>query len=346
MAPVPHIEVQKSEGLMWHNPAGLDRHARRAPCRTWPGRGTRMPPIGVGAVLLAGLLTGYLSVARAQDIEPRAYANAPIGVNFLIGGYAFTRGALATDTAVPVTDARFTTSNALLGYVRVLDLWGQSAKFDVVVPYSWLSGSANYRGESFERLVDGFGDPRFRLSVNLYGAPALTLKEFSKYHQDLIVGASLQVSAPLGQYDNSRVVNLGTNRWFVKPEIGVSQALGPWTLELAGAATLFTDNPDFFNGRTRSQEPLYSLQGHLIYAFRSGIWASFDATYFTGGRTTLEDVLNNDLQRNWRLGTSLSLPLDRLNSIKLYASSGVDARTGNNFDLLGISWQYRWGGGL
>ncbi|MFZ1576122.1 MAG: transporter [Chromatiaceae bacterium] len=305
-----------------------------------------MPPLCARAALLAGLCMGLLSGARAQDIEPRAFANAPIGVNFLIGGYAFTRGALATDTAVPVSDARFTTSNAVLGYVRVLDLGGQSAKFDVMVPYSWLSGSAELEGEPLERVVDGFGDPRFRLSVNLYGAPALTLKEFAKYQQDLIVGASLQVSAPLGQYDNSRVVNLGTNRWFFKPEIGVSKALGPWTLELAGAITLFTDNPDFFKDRTRSQEPLYSLQGHLIYAFRSGIWASFDATYFTGGRTTLGDRLNDDLQRNWRLGTSLSLPLDIRNSIKLYASSGVSARTGNNFDLLGIAWQYRWGGGL
>lgn len=297
-------------------------------------------------ILVTFLFIGQVTTAQAQDIEPRAFANAPIGVNFLIGGYAFTRGALATDTAVPVTDAQFTTSNAVLGYVRVLDLGGQSAKFDVIVPYSWLSGSANYAGEPLERVVDGFGDPRFRLSVNLYGAPALTLKEFSKYKQDLIVGASLQVSAPLGQYDNSRVANIGTNRWFFKPEIGVSKALGPWTLELAGAVTLFTDNPDFFNGRTRSQDPLYSIQGHVIHAFPAGIWASLDATYFTGGSTRVDGIPKDDRQRNWRLGGTLALPVNSRNSVKLYASSGVSARTGNNYDLLGIAWQYRWGGGL
>lgn len=329
-----------------HDADRLGRRARLTRGPGWRPGLSGMHRLGVRVALLVGLGLGPLSGPRAQDIEPRAYANAPIGINFLIGGYAWTRGALATDTAAPVTAAQFTTSSAALGYVRVLDLGGQSAKFDVILPYTWLSGSAEYAGEPIERRVDGLGDPRLRLSVNLYGAPALTLKEFAKYHQDLIVGASLQVSVPLGQYDNSRVVNLGTNRWFFKPEIGVSKALGPWTLELAGAVTLFTDNPDFFNGRTRSQEPLYSLQGHLIYAFRSGIWSSFDATYFTGGRSTLEDRLNDDLQRNWRLGASLSLPLDIRNSIKLYASSGVAARTGNNFDLLGIAWQYRWGGGL
>ena len=197
-----------------------------------------------------------------------------------------------------------------------------------------------------QRDVSGFADPTFRLSVNLYGAPALSLKEFAGYKQDLIVGASLLVSAPLGQYDDTKVVNLGTNRWSFKPEVGVSKALGRWTLEATAAVTLFTDNNDFFNGNTRSQDPLYSLQGHVIYSFRSGIWGSLDATYFTGGRTTLNGTLNNDLQQNWRVGGTLAFPVDAYNSIKLYASSGVSARTGNNYDLIGIAWQYRWGAGL
>ncbi len=186
----------------------------------------------------------------------------------------------------------------------------------------------------------------FKLSVNLYGAPALTLKEFAGYEQDLIVGASLRVTAPLGQYDHTKLVNLGTNRWSFKPEVGVSKALGRWTLEATAAVTLFTDNKDFLRGNTRSQDPLYSLEGHVIYEFGSGIWGSLDATYFTGGRTTLNGTLGNDLQRNWRVGGTLAFPLDAYNSIKLYASSGVSARTGNNFDLVGIAWQYRWGAGL
>jgi hypothetical protein len=184
------------------------------------------------------------------------------------------------------------------------------------------------------------------VSVNLYGAPALTLKEFANYEQDLIVGASLRVTAPLGQYDSTKLVNIGTNRWSFKPEVGVSKALGPWTLEATAAATLYTDNKDFFGGNTRSQDPLYSLEGHVIHSFHSGIWGSLDATYFTGGRTTLNGTRNNDLQQNWRLGGTLAIPVNVYNSIKLYASSGVSARTGNNFDLAGIAWQYRWGGGL
>lgn len=298
------------------------------------------------AVAVTTLALGTLSSAHAQDIEPRAYSNAPVGVNFLVSGFAYTEGGLAFDSSVPVTNPELETSSAVIAYARVLDLWGKSAKFDVGIPYSDLSGTANYAGQPIEREVSGFGDPTFRLSVNLYGAPALSLKEFAGFEQHLIVGVSLRVFAPLGQYDDTKVVNLGTNRWSFKPEVGVSKALGRWTLEGTAAVTLFTDNEDFFNGSTRSQDPLYSFQGHAIYSYRSGIWGSLDATYFTGGRTTLDGTLNNDLQQNWRVGGTLAFPLGVRNSIKLYASSGVSARTGNDFDLLGIAWQYRWGAGL
>jgi len=293
----------------------------------------------------AGAFLVAASALHAQGIEPRAYSNAPVGVNFLIAGYAYTRGDLEFAT-LPITDANLHTSNAVVAYARAVDFWGKSGKVDVIAPYVWLSGSADYLGQTVERVVDGFADPAFRASINLYGAPAMSLAEFAGYRQDVIVGVSLQVTAPWGQYDRSRVVNIGTNRWSFKPQVGVSKAIGPWTLELTAAVTLFTDNRDFYGGNTRSQDPLYAVQGHAIYNFSSGIWGSLDATYFSGGRTTLNGTLGNDLQQNWRVGATLALPIDVRNSVKFYASSGVSARTGNNYDLLGVAWQYRWGGGL
>jgi len=284
--------------------------------------------------------------AHAQDIEPRSYSNAPVGVNFLIAGYAYTRGGVSFDPSLPITDDHLTTSSAVLAYARALDLWGKSGKFDAIVPYTWLSGSADYAGQALRRDVNGFNDPRFRLSMNFYGAPALTARDFKNYRQDVIVGASLQVSVPVGQYDSSRLINLGSNRWSFKPELGVSKAVGPWTLELAAAATFYTENRDFYGGSVRSQDPIYSAQTHAIYSFRSGAWASVDATYFGGGRTTVDGTLDTNLQQNWRFGATAAIPIDVRNSLKLYASSGVSARTGNNFDLVGIAWQYRWGGGL
>jgi hypothetical protein len=313
--------------------------------KTFRGRESELHPRYV-KVAAGGLAVGTLAVAQAQEIEPRAYSNAPLGVSFVIAGYAYTQGAVPFDASLPVKNAQLKTSSAVLAYARVFEIWGKSGKFDAIVPYSGLSGTAEVAGQPFERNVSGLADPRFRLSVNLYGAPALSLREFRNYQQDLIIGASLQVSAPAGQYDASRVVNIGTNRWSFRPEVGISQAVGPWTLEFQAAATLFTENRDFYGGHTRSQDPIYSLQGHAIYGFRSGVWASLDATYFAGGRTTLNGVRGDDLQQNWRVGGTLAFPVDLHHSIKLYASSGVSARTGNNYDLVGIAWQYRWGGGL
>ncbi len=177
--------------------------------------------------VFAAFVGGTPSLPQAQDIEPRAYSNAPVGVNFLISGYAYTRGGVAFDSALPVSNPELTTSSAVLAYGRVLDLWGQSAKFNVIVPVSDLNGTAEFAGTPLQREISGFADPLFKLSVNLYGAPALSLKEFAGFRQDLIVGASLRVSVPLGQYDDTRAVNLGANRWSFKAEVGASKALGP-----------------------------------------------------------------------------------------------------------------------
>ena len=286
------------------------------------------------------------SGAYAQDLEPRAYANTPVGLNFLIAGYGYASGGVATDPALPLQNAHIQTHGLVLAYARSLDVWGRSGKVDVVLPYAWLSGSADVAGQPRKREVSGFADPRLRFSVNLYGAPALSLQEFASYRQDLIIGASLQVSLPLGQYDHDKLVNIGTNRWSVKPELGISKAWGPLTLELATGVTLYTTNDDFFGGKRREQAPIYSVQGHLIYNFGAGVWAGVNGTYYTGGRTTIDGVQGNDLQRNTRLGLTLALPVNRHNSVKLYASTGVSTRTGSNFDAVGIAWQYRWGGGL
>ena len=297
----------------------------------------------VAALTACGFIA---TVSRAQDIEPRAYSNAPVGVNFLIAGYAYLQGGLSSDPSLPITDAALNAHNAVLTYTRVLDFWGKSGKFDFVLPYTWLSGSANFESQKLQRVVNGFADPLFRLSVNLHGAPALTLKEFASYEQDWIVGASVRVSAPFGQYDNSRVVNIGMNRWTIRPEAGVSKAVGPWTLEVTSGATVFTDNKDFFGGHTRLENLIYSSQGHVIYSFQSGRWLSIDTTYFAGGQSRLDGIPSNDRQQNWRAGGTFALPVDLHNSVKLYVSRGVSARTGNNWDVIGIAWQYRWGGGL
>lgn len=284
--------------------------------------------------------------ADAGEIEPRSFGNTPVGVNFLIVGYAHSEGGLSTAASSPIEDAELSIDTGVLAYARSLEVWGKPGKFDVIVPYSDLSGTAMVAGEQKERNVSGLNDPLLRFSVNFFGAPVLSVQEFAGWQQDLIIGASVQVSAPLGQYDRDKLVNLGNNRWSVKPDLGVSKAWGEFTLELSSGVIFFTDNDDYFGGRNLEQDPVSTTQLHAMYNFGRGIWAALSGTYDYGGRTAIDGVRSDDLQSNWRTGVTFGLPVNRNNSIKLYASTGVSTRTGSDYDLIGIAWQYRWGNGL
>jgi len=296
-------------------------------------------------IALFGLISMTSSV-HAQTLEPRAYANAPVGMNFLLVGYQNSTGALLFDPAIPITDANADIDMGFLAYVRTLDVAGKSAKAGVILPYASLYANGYLDGDFRTRETDGIADPALYFSMNFYGAPAVSLKDFKGYQQDTIIGFTLKLVPPLGVYESDKLINIGTNRWTLEPGLGISKALGKWTLEASVAADIYTDNTDFDNGKTREQDNIYSTQFHVIYSFPRNIWAAVSATYYTGGRTTIEGVSNDDLQQNWRTGFTLALPVNRYHSIKLFGSSGVSTRTGTNYDSLGIAWQYRWGGGL
>ena len=297
-----------------------------------------------GVALVAVLLVSAVT-AEAQELEPRAFANSPVGLNFLILGYGYTKGDVALDSSAPIEDGKITVNSVALAYARSLDVFGRTAKLDVVLPYAWLSGSATVAGKPETREVSGLGDPQARFSFLFYGAPALPLEEFVDYQPDLILGASFAVTAPLGQYDSDKAVNIGTNRWSFKPELGISKTWGPVTLELAPSATFYTDNDNFFRGHKLQRDPLYAVQGHVIYHTRHGLWAAIDATYYGGGRPTIDGVPGESLQ-DVRVGGTLAIPIDRHNSVKISASTGAYARVGGNFTTAVIAWQFRWGGGL
>jgi hypothetical protein len=297
-------------------------------------------------VLAALAALALAGTAPAQSLEPRAYANTPVGMNFALLGYAFANGDVAFDASLPLKNGKVELNGAFLAYARSLDFLGKSAKVDVELPWAYASGSAEFNGQQEGRRVNGLGDARARFSINLYGAPALSLEDFPSYDQDLIVGASLQVTAPIGQYDAERLLNVGSHRWAFKPELGISKNWSPFILEISASGTFYTDNRDFFGGHDRAQNPIGSAQGHAIYSFRSGIWGSIDFTYYAGGKTLIDGVANHGVLSNTRLGGTLAIPVNRWNSIKLFGSSGISARTGGKFDGIGIAWQVRWGGGL
>ena len=200
-----------------------------------------------------------------------------------------------------------------------------------------------YLGESAEADRFGLGDPRLRMAMNLYGAPSMTPKEFAAYQQRTFVGVSLTVAPPLGQYDSAKLINIGTHRWSIKPELGSRSALGRWVVEAMAGAWFFTENDDFFGGRTpragadRRDPGPPDVQ---VHAHACG-WPGMPTT-ITGGRTTIDGEENFDLQRNSRVGATFSSALGRGQAIRLSVSRGAFTTIGAAFTSIGASYSYAW----
>jgi len=257
--------------------------------------------------------------------------------------YSYESGGVSVDPSLPITNGSATVDVETIAYSRALKAWGQSGILNLVLPYAQVSANGDVFGQPRSRSISGPGDPALRASMNFYGAPALSQREFAAYQQQTIVGASLLITAPLGQYDPSKLVNIGTHRWSFKPELGLSVASGRhWTFEAEAGATVYTDSDNFLNGRTRSQDALYELQGHLIYNVKPGFWLSAGGTYYEGGRTSVNGKVDNNLEQNTRAGVTVSKSIDPHNSIKLNYSNGLTARVGTNFQVASILWQYAW----
>jgi hypothetical protein len=267
-------------------------------------------------------------------------------MNFLGLGLVVQSGDVATDPSTGLENAEVDVFTPVIAYARALDFGGRSGKVDVVAPYHCMEGSAEFSGRRFERDVCGSGDASVKVSINLVGAPAATLAELREYRQDLVFGVSLRLGVPLGDYDSDKLLNPGTSRWTVRPEAGLSKAVGNWTFESIVSATWYEENDDFFGGVRKKQEPIYALQGHAIYSFRTAAWIALDVNGYRGGRTEIDGRKGDDLQKNARWGLTLALPLNRKHSVKLAVSSGVVTRAGGDFETLTAVWQYRWGGGL
>lgn len=279
---------------------------------------------------------------NAQELEPRAYSPAPVGLNFLVLSYAYQFGEVLFDPALPFTDVDAKLNAAAIAYGRTFGLAGRSASALAAFPYVWGKVSGNVMEQRMGVTRSGNADSRYRLAVNILGGPALKPREFASRKQTTTIGASLTVIAPTGQYDPAKLVNIGSNRWAFKPEVGIARPIGNWSVEVYGGVWLFTDNNNFFGGQKREQAPMVSLQTHVSYTFKPRLWVAGDATFYTGGRTTLNDVVKADLQRNTRVGVTASFPLTKSTSLKAAWARGVITRIGGDFNIFGITWQYAW----
>jgi len=282
--------------------------------------------------------------AVAQDLVPRANWPTPNGTNVLVLAYQHSTGDIVTDASLPITGVDSSINYLQLSYQRTFSVSGRTATVQLSKPFSEGKTEGIVEGVRGLRKTSGMTDARIRFAINLRGAPAMDIAGFQALRADpgIIVGASLLVQAPTGEYEEDKIINLGTNRWSVKPAIGAIWPIGPRLLfELEIGVWFFSDNDEFL-GQTRKQDPVLSSEIHLVKRIRPGFWASLDANFYTGGRTNIGDVKQADLQRNSRVGATVVFPMKQRHAIRSSFSTGVATSSGGDFNMYTLSYLYAW----
>jgi hypothetical protein len=300
--------------------------------------------------LASALLFCALGEARGQDLAPRAYVITPVHWNAVTVTYGYYTGALEFDGAIPITGAVAHISVPTLTYYHSMRFFGRSANVLASLPYGVGNLYGDVQGAEGHLYRSGLLDSVYRFSVNLKGGPALSPLEFRKWHQKMLIGASLKITAPTGQYDPTKLINLGNNRWAFKPEIGYSERWGHWVVDGYAGAWFFTTNPEFFSHNQynpgtieQSESPIVAFEGHLSYDIRERFWLSVDGNYWHGGETTLNGVTNPvTLQKSSRVGATASIPITKHQSLKVSYSNGAYISYGGDYQNISVAWQYSW----
>ena len=248
------------------------------------------------SIIIISVTFVLVNTSLSQELEPKNLTNLPVGVSAFAGGYVYSSGNILLDSAIPIDDLNSNLHTFVFGYLRTINLFGLSSKIDVVIPFAFGDWNYDFDGESVTRKIDGFGDPRFRISINLLGAPALDKTNFKDYQMNTIVGFMLQVITPFGVYNPSELVNLGSNRWAFRTNIGVAHVIDEWIIEGYFGAFFFTDNSEFLNDLNLKQKPILTFKTHLIRSLSNWGWIALNIGYGYGGRTEI-----NDIERDTRI---------------------------------------------
>jgi hypothetical protein len=287
-----------------------------------------------------------LSSLVAQDLDPRAYLWLPVKTNTLITGYSYSHGGVVTDPTLPIEDLEATVHGASLGYVHTFGLFGLTSSAMVAVPYSWAEASGTVVGQAQRITRSGLADSRMRLTVLVHGGPAAGVQEFIKAPKKTLIGISMSMGVPTGEFFSDKLINIGTHRWSFKPEVALSQPIGKrWLLDAYAGVWFFTTNYSFYPGTSkRSQEAMGSFQVHISYNITPRLWVALNSTYYVGGESAIDDMVKDDRQSNTRIGLTAVMPVGKSNSIKLAASTGAIVRVGQDFTTFSFGWQHSWFG--
>jgi hypothetical protein len=295
------------------------------------------------AVLLFILTMTLVKSVFSQDMEPRSYSVVPVGLHASQLSYLFSGGDVVSGLNSPVQNLNINASIISLGYVQTFSIFNTLARVSVGMPYAFLNGSAKVIGVDTTAARNGFGDARIKFGVNLFGSPVMEPKDFRKFQEHTVLGASIVISVPIGQYYSDKLINIGSNRWGFKPEIGASHREGRLFYEGYAGVWFYTSNGQYFNKSILDQKALLSFQAHTDYTFKHGRYIALDGGFADGGETSLNGTERADQEQNWRIGITFSSPVFNVHqSVKLSFNTGVATRSGQNYTAVTVAYQYSW----
>ena len=276
------------------------------------------------------------STLSAQDLEPRRWTPLPTGTSIVGISYAYNSGDIGFDPLLEIEDTTVKRNLLIMSYSHFFTWAEKLMRFDAILPFHSVEWEGLLHGEDAKAERKGMGDPYFRLSVNLLGDPA-SKSEISKDTKDegnTVVGAAIGVGVPLGEYFEDKLLNLSSNRYTIRPQVGAVHTRGLWSYELTGSIFFFTDNDDFFNGNTVEQDPFYALQAHIIRVFSPGIWGSLSAGYGQGGASKVNGIDKDDEREGFISALSFGFPIAENQGLKF---SYVWAKTQTNTETRSLT---------
>jgi len=282
----------------------------------------------------------------AQFAEAHHYDNAPVGVNQLELAYAYAHSNASLDTSLVVAGAKFNLNQGTITYTRYFDFIHHTVWAEASIPIADLGGSVS--GTSIHGSATGTGDSSYAVTALLKGGPALSVAQFADYQPTTTVGISLTMTAPTGQYNSNKLLNLGSDRWSFKPELAISHPFGPdqkWQCDLYAHAYFFTDNTSYHGTEILRQEPLPGLEGHISYFVINNVWVSIDTLYSFRGATFVDGVNQNDAQKNFTLGSEVNISLDPRNSLVFQFARVLVHENGPRLTGFAVKYNYSWGKG-
>ena len=297
-------------------------------------RNSRLVQFAFAFLVLMPLLQAF-----GQDLEPRRWTPLPPGLNVVAAGYIRTEGDVFFDPVLLVEDADVSGHTAAVSYVRSFAIAGKLARLDLVVPWQNLKWTGLLDGAPAEAKRVGLADPKIRLSMILAGGPP-----DPSASSNMVFGAAVEITVPLGEYFEDKLLNLGQNRVIIRPQIGVLHTRGKWSYELTGSTFLYGDNDDFYDGSTLEQDPLYAIQAHLIRTFnKPGYWAALSAGYGWNGQSAVDGAHADDSKRLFLSAVAVGMPIGKSQGVKFaYIRSRTNTNKGSDTDSLAIAWSHRF----